>query len=579
MPWWGRPFKPELLHDSGLRRSPESPGAGWHVPKVRNRGGPTVEENVTTLPAALRHAAQSGAGKLVFHLGDREEQISSSELADRATAAASVLTARGIRPGDAVGVLGPNRPEWAVWTFATWLAGAVLVPLPVPLLMRDRAAYTSQIASLIQSCDCRMVVGDGAVLPKIAAETIAWDHPLPRLAKPPEYVSSEDQPAVIQFSSGSTAVPKGTVLTHRAVVAQMRLLDERIGGSTDRMVGWAPFFHDLGLFLYLVYPLVSGRTAELLPTERFAQNPLRWFQLLTSSQATFTLAPASAFAIASRLASRRPEGVDLSALQAAWFGAEPIDPKAVERLLAAAPDLRLCPSSLGSGYGLAEAVLAVSTTRPGEGLSFDRVDLDALAERCLARQTETIRSRRVASCGQPLPETDIRIVGRDGAVPERQVGEVQVKGPSIMSHYIGEATADPFAGEWLRTGDLGYLAGGELYITGRTKDMVVVMGQNFYPEDFEWAAQRVGGIRAGHCVAFSDQGAERVVVLVEVSGGSSRDELRADVRCSIAEAVGLVPVDVVVVPHGTVLRTTSGKVRRGATRQAYGCPTATDLPG
>lgn len=527
---------------------------------------------MSTIDATLVEAAQLGGGELVFHLQDEQSRLSLEELVERASGAAALLVARGIRPGDAVGLLGPNRPEWAVWAFGVWMAGGVLVALPFPLIVRDSRALADQLSSLIRVARCRLVVGDPLMLPAASAhECLAWDQPVPVRGPLPGGVSDAERTAVIQFSSGSTSSPKGAVLSHRAVLAEMSMLEARLGNNADRMVGWAPFFHDLGLFLHLVYPALSGRSVGFLPTERFARNPLLWFQLLTSTEATLTIGPASAFSITARLASRRPQGIDLRALRVAWFAAELVDPELADEVLSAAHVLRLDPGSMGNGYGLAECVLGVSTTVPGRGLTFDHVDLEQLGKggTAVAASVAGSRPRRVASCGLPLAGCEIRVAGPQGVVAERRVGEVQVRGPSTMARFVGAEGTAPFVDGWLRTGDLGYLSHGELYVTGRSKDMVIVMGQNFYPEDFEWAADRADGVRRGRCVAFSRPGSERVVVLVEASVNAVGEEVRNSVARTINETLGVFGYEVVLVPRGSVLRTTSGKVRRSAMREAY----------
>jgi fatty-acyl-CoA synthase len=378
-----------------------------------------------------------------------------------------------------------------------------------------------------------------------------------------------DDIAVIQFTSGSTAAPKGACLSHRAVMAQMDLIDDwtprGIGGRV--MVGWVPFFHDLGLFYYVGASVLFGASPHYLPTERFAAAPAEWLRLVTATRASITVGPGSAIGAAIRSALRGSDRIDLSGLEFMRFAAEGVDPEFVDRLLEAAGRLKLRAESLGSSYGLAEAVLGVTSM---QGLHEDRVDVDAMTLSGLARPATGGRVRRLISAGRTALTTEVRIAQPGGAgLGEREIGEICVRGPSLMDGYVGDGAPDPFEDGWLRTGDMGYLADGELYVTGRIKDMIIVMGHNYYPEDFEWAASRLEGVRAGRCVAFGAEDGEQVVLLVEPSAGADGEELASAVRSAVSDSVGVAPGRVLVLPPGSVEKTTSGKLRRAAMKSAY----------
>jgi fatty-acyl-CoA synthase len=527
----------------------------------------------TTIPEALFATAERGAGEYVFHLEEGPVRLSCAELAERASRGARRLAALGVEPGDAVGVLGPNRPEWAVWAFATWIAGAVLVPVQIPLRIRDPAAFREQLHNLVAAGRCRCVLADpelSALLP--AGVAVAWDEAGEEAAEQVVAPVAEGA-AVVQFTSGSTARPKGALLTHAAVMAQVvdvlhsyRYED----GSPRSVLSWTPFFHDLGLFANLVQPAFSGAVVHQLPTERFARDPAEWLRLVERTRAALTVGPSSAFGSALRAAGRRGERPDLSSLEIAYFAAEGVDPAVARRMVESADGFNLDPAALGSTYGLAEAVMAVSYSTAGTGLRFDRVSLEELAGSGVAAPAGDGPARVLASCGPPL--MGLRIVDRDGdELAERCVGEIQLRGASLMSGYVGAAASDPFVDGWLCTGDLGYLAGGELHVTGRVKDIVIATGHNYYPEDFEWAAGRAKGVRPGRCVAFNLRGSEDVVVLVEARdyrAGAAR-RLEREVKREIVNAVGIRPSDVVVLPPGVVQKTTSGKLRRAEMRHAY----------
>lgn len=536
-----------------------------------------VQQGVQTIPEALFATAERSAGEYVFHLDEGIVSLSCAELAERASRAAARLADLGVEPGDAVGVLGPNRPEWVVWAFATWIAGAALVPVQIPLRVRDPAAFGEQLRRLVEVAECRLVLADprlAGLLPDGVA--VSWEGggaagPAGAGSTAEHDLPTAESAAVIQFTSGSTAMPKGALLSHAAVMAQMDVLRRgyRYPDGTPRTVlSWTPFFHDLGLFANLVHPAVAGSHTHHLPTERFARDPTEWLRLVERTRVAGTIAPPSAFGSAMRAAARRGERADLSSLEAAYFAAEGVDPEVARRMVELAGELGFRPEALGASYGLAEAVMAVSYPAVGTGLHIDRISLRELTGSAVAAPPggdEPVRE--MISCGEPLME--VRIAGSDGILPERGVGEIQVRGGSLMSGYVG-AAPDPFVDGWLRTGDLGYLAGGELYVAGRAKDMVIVMGHNYYPEDFEWAAGRVEGVRPGRCVAFSLPDEEGIALLVEpVKAGADRLALERRVRRSVGDALGVSPRQVVVVPRDTVEKTTSGKLRRAAMRDTH----------
>jgi fatty-acyl-CoA synthase len=456
----------------------------------------------------------------------------------------------------------------------------------------------AQLDSLASSVGCRLVLAE----PDLAGVgppglTLSWDAPevgpgpipSPEAAAPsgPSAPSPPSGPtalepadpgatAVLQFTSGSTGTPRAAALTHAAVLAAIRNLVAAYGQvpGGDRLAGWLPFFHDHGLFGYLVRPLVAGWEGHLLPTRSFARDPVGWFRLVTRTEATITSGPCSAWAAALRAAMRQPEGLDLSSLRVAGLAAETINPEVVRAMATDGARLGLRPEAVTGAYGMAEATLGVTVTEPGRGLRIDRVEPATLASSGRAVPATGEGAKAVASCGRPIPGAEVRVVGPDGPLPDRHVGEILVTSPSLMTGYVGSAGAEqPFAdpaGRWLRTGDLGYLAEGELFFTGRSKDVVVVMGRNHAPEDLEWVAERTSGVRPGRVVAFSrtSRGREEAVVAVEAADGCDPTHVAGAVAEATFDALGFRPTEVLVLARGAVAKTTSGKLRRSAVRQA-----------
>lgn len=524
-----------------------------------------------TIVDLLRQTASDGHGELIVHLDDGEERATTRELLARATARAAYLHEQlGFRRGDRLGLLGPNRVLWAEWAYATWLAGGTLVPLQFPLRLRDPAAFATRVGWIAATSGCRVIAADPKLLPTLAEHPVVpWDVPLPPATGEPAGARPDDV-GVIQFTSGSTAAPKGVMLTHAAILAERTgFVEARRCDRRDRAFSWLPFFHDWGLFNYLIMPLSFGFTGHVLPTERFARDPALWLRGMSSVRATFTGGPPSAWTSALQTAARDPHDIDLTSVRYAALSAEGIDADAADGIVSAAGRFGLRPTSFAASYGLAEATLCVTSGRLDTGLRWDTIDLEASAAGRATPARPGRRTKRVVSCGTPVAGYEVEIRGAHGALPERTIGEIVIRGPGMMRGYL-DATDDPFVDGWLRTGDLGYLADGELYVSGRQKDLVIVFGQNYHPDDFEWAAGRVDGVRSGRSVAFADPRTEgKVVLVVEPEDGAEPSELGASVRIAVTDAIGIAPADVVVASPGTIEKTTSGKLRRIATRDAY----------
>jgi len=514
---------------------------------------------------AITTCAGAREGRITFHLEDGEEELSLERLAEEGLPVAGFLAEHGVGPGDRVGLLGPNRPAWLRSALGVWAAGAALVPLPKPVHIPDRAAHAAAVERLARAAGCRVVLVDpehgDLAGPDLALE---WD----RAGKgsPPEVAPAPEDPAVIQFTSGSTAAPRGARITHGAALHAMRVWARwNHTGPGDRIHAWLPLFHDWGLF-GCVGAILAGAHRHLLPTERFARDPGLWLRLATEGEATYLEAPPSAWGVALR--SRSKDRIDLSGVRRCVLAGEAVDPRLIDRLRERGAGIGLPPVSIGVAYGLAEATMGVTATRLDGPPRVDAVDPAALAGGT-AEPNRGGRAKRIVSCGEPYAGLEVRIAGDGEVMGERSVGDVEVRGPSVMAGYEG-SDEDPFVDGWLRTGDLGYLAGGELYVTGRSKDVIIVLGQNHAPEDLEWAASSVPGTRAGRCAAFASPGTEGVATLVvEPSPGTEPHSLPKEVRSAVYREVGALPLEVLVVAPGSVPKTSSGKLRRGALRDTW----------
>jgi fatty-acyl-CoA synthase len=530
----------------------------------------------STILDGVRASAAEGRGALVFHLPEGTVRITTGDLVAAAEERAAGLARWGIRPGDRVGVLGMNDPEWARWAYGIWEAGAVVVPMPYSLRLGDRDGLAERLGTLARTAGCRLVMTDPRFAPFLPGLATAWgDEPAALLQDGDPPAVDLDGAAIVQFTSGSTANPKPLVITHRAV---LNLLDSVFGlfgrPDEDRHLSWLPFFHDWGLIHFLVMSQIAGVESHVLPTERFARSPQEWFRLVSEVGATFTGGPPSAWAVALRLAGDRGPANDLSSLRYCLLGAEMIEPDLLDLLIEGGGRLGLAREAIACGWGLAEATFCLTCPAPGVGPRIDRVDPEVLASDGVAdRAGAESPGKPIVGAGAPLPGVEIRIVDPDGTVlPERRVGEIQAAAPYLMRGYLTAGDEDPFTADgWLRTGDLGYLAEGDLFVTGRAKDVIIVFGRNYAPEEIEWAAGRVPGVRTGRCVAFAGPGAREgeFAVAVEVRDGQDTADLRDRVREAVFDAIGVAPVEVLAVPKGWLPRTTSGKLRRTAIRDAY----------
>ncbi len=387
--------------------------------------------------------------------------------------------------------------------------------------------------------------------------------------------------AINQFTSGSTGQPKVVQLSHAAVLSQLEGLSTKLklDETSDSAVSWLPLSHDMGLIGFLLAPAYVRRHVSLIPTEDFAAAPMMWIKALSDYRATITGGPPSAYALCGRFARRSDlEGVDLSALRVALVGAEQVSQDSLEVFSRRFADNGLKPGVLMPTYGLAENCLAVTMPKVGEPARFDRIDLDLMRSEQRAEPVEPGRAGRSFACvGTALPNVDLKIVDERGKeISERFMGEIVIRGSSLMSGYVGQAGSTKTAPgtDWFGTGDVGYMTPDGLCVTGRKKELIIVGGRNFHPEDLETIASALFGVHSGRVVAFSvtDEELATEMVIVAVESGLEKPEDRAALRRRITEALtthGL-PIDrVLILPRRSINRTGTGKTMRLDCRMRY----------
>ncbi len=534
---------------------------------------------LSTLPERIRANAERGR-EITFVNGEVHVTVPWSQMLVEAEAMAAALQARGIRPGDHVAVLGPTTRALVTSFEAIWLCGATLVVMPIPMRM-------GSIEEFLDSTRARMARADVTLLlldPDIAAfyEPSDDDPPCCTFADLVGDASDftpvrvdPDSLAILQFTSGSTSEPKGVMLPHRAVCANLDAIATAAHYTLegDVLVSWLPLYHDMGLIGLLTLAMTNGARMIQAAPQDFLAKPLRWMEWLSQYGGTATAGPNFSYVLATR-ALRRSEQLDLSALRVALNGAEPIAPDQVRAFVAAGEPHGMRPGCIFPAFGMAETCIAGSFPVPMDGMLTDVVDTVALEADRLASPSEpgALGARELVRLGRPVPGLEMRIVDRDAGNPlgDREVGELQIAGTSVMAGYYNnpEATALAFDGPWLRTGDLAYLADGELVLCGRLKDVIIVGGRNLFPEDIERAAALVDGVRPGNVIAFGvegKRGKEAIVVVAETKGDDTA-RMRDEIHARVLHAVGVPPHDIRLVAAGTLPKTSSGKLQRSRCR-------------
>ena len=524
-----------------------------------------------------------------------EHPITYAGLWNRAVVVAMALRDRGIGRRDTVTIMLRTEVDFFPAFFGTLLAGAIPVPIYPPLRANRITEYAErQVAILANAGTCLMITFAEVErlagmlrrrVPTLTSVTTLDDlappaeNSGPPLLKPPVLLTAED-PALIQYTSGSTGQPKGVLLTHGNLLANIRAIGKGLDIRPDDVaVSWLPLYHDMGLIGAWLGTMYFGVPVTILPPLAFLSRPARWLWSIHAHRATLSVAPNFAFDLCvNKITDKEIEGLDLSSLRVMLNGSEAVLPSTLARFAERFVKFGFHTDAMRPVYGLAECSVGLTVTAIGHP---PRVDLVSGVFRETGKAMPDSGTNTVAfvSCGAVLPGHDIRIVDRTGAsVTERTEGRVQFRGPSMMAGYYRdrEATQSVMTDDgWLDSGDLGYLADAELFLTGRRKDVVIKGGRNIYPHEVEAIVATVDGIRKG-CVAVfgvpdAALGTERFVIVAETHETTHllRNQLQQTILERVTETLAIPPDAVVLTRPGSVLKTSSGKVRRGATRDAY----------
>jgi 1-acyl-sn-glycerol-3-phosphate acyltransferase len=547
-----------------------------------------------TLVEVLEWHVQSHPSRPHLYLygeSDTAEEISYAEVHASAIAVAAGLQERGLQGGQTVAIMLPTGRDFFSSFYGVLLAGGVPVPIYPPARLSQIEDHLRRQASILDSARTAMLitVPEGQRLARLLRAQVEG---LRRVVTVQElssggeaYTAPALQPedmAFLQYTSGSTGTPKGVILTHANLLANIRAMGQ-VAGTTSReiFVSWLPLYHDMGLIgacfgsLYYACPLV------LMSPLAFLARPERWLWAIHRHRGTISAAPNFAYELClRRIDDHDIEGLDLSSWQMALNGAEPISAETVMRFCERFATYGFRPQTMTPVYGLAESSLGAAFPPSGRGVHLDRIQREPFSRsgRAIPADEGDATALSFVSCGRPLPGHQIRIVDATGyEAAERQVGHLQLKGPSATSGYFRnpEATRLLFDGEWLNSGDLAYIAGGDIYVTGRVKDLIIRAGRNIYPQEVEEVIGNLAGIRKGCVVTFGSpdpvSGTERLVVVAETRETDTqvREQLRSQIDATVVDLLGTPADDVVLTPPQTVLKTSSGKVRRAACRERY----------
>ena len=542
-----------------------------------------------TLGAALDYAAQGVRG-LNFHdaRGKLARPYPFAELRADALEQARRLIAAGIQPQDRIALIAETGPEFAAIFFGVIYAGAWPVPLPLPTSFGGAQSYIDQLRVQLESCDPVLLIYPpeiGTMCAEAARLTqvdgIDWAAFSERAA--PETVlpqAKSDDIAYLQYSSGSTRFPHGVAITHHALLNNLAAHSHGMElEASDRCVSWLPWYHDMGLVGCFLSPVANQVSTDYMKTEDFARRPLAWLDLISRNPGTsISYSPTFGYDICARRMSSQTKAsdrFDLSRWRLAGNGADMIRPDVMQRFVDAFADAGFKATAFLPSYGLAEATLAVSIMPPGEGIVVELVEETQLSGG-VARADRPQRYRAVVNCGKPVRDMTIEIREEDGTpLPEKAIGKVWCKGPSVMVGYFRDeaATEACMVDGWLDTGDMGYMSDGYIYIVGRAKDMIIVNGKNHWPQDIEWAVEQLPGFKQGDIAAFAittPGGEETPAVLVQcrTSDEQERLRLREEIRERVRSVTGMNCV-VELVPPRTLPRTSSGKLSRAKARNLY----------
>ena len=552
-----------------------------------------IPSRATTLLEMLDWHVSAHGGRTHIVLSEEagEEILSYQTLRQGAEALAAGLQRHDLQPGQTVAIMLPTSRDYFYSFYGVLLAGGIPVPIYPPARLSQIGDHLRRHAGILNNAAATLLITVPEARPlaqllKSLVASLRTVATVQELSTPgaglARHVSRAEEIAMLQYTSGSTGNPKGVVLTHANLLANIRAMGQAArADASDVFVSWLPLYHDMGLIgawlgsLYHAIPLV------VMSPLTFLVRPERWLWAIHHHRGTLSAAPNFAYELClHKIDDRAIEGLDLSSWRMAFNGAEPVSPDTVYRFQQRFGRYGFRPEALTPVYGLAESAVGLAFPPPGRGPIIDRIRREPFARggRALSAAEDEPEALRFVACGQPLPGHAIRIVDRAGhELGEREEGRLEFHGPSTTSGYFHnpEQTSALFRDGWLDSGDLAYAVAGEIYLTGRVKDIIIRAGRNIYPYELEEAVGNIAGIRKGCVAVFGSpdrvSGTERLVVVAEtrITEAAALDKLREQINTLAMNLLGEPPDDVVLAPPHGVLKTSSGKIRRAASRELY----------
>lgn len=532
-----------------------------------------------TLVAAFEALARDDGPFVTFHGHEGPRPESARTAIDAALSWSKLLASRGVGKGDRVPILLPTGHAFVEALLGTMLLGAIPVPLATPMTFGNVDRFLANLTAIAVDCGASATITYGRVRDAAARDASVATALRETLVEADlDGVASTNvslpsiggrDTAFLQYTSGTTGRPKGAVISHGAVVSNAYAIATGLGlGGNDVGVSWLPMFHDMGLIGVLLTAICHPYPVHVMSPESFVMNPRRWLELVTNVGGTISAAPNFAYDMC---VARTREGGELrlGTWRHALNGAEPVHARTVARFTERFAEHGLRPDVAMPVYGMAEATLAVTFPPAAEKMRTFGLDRGVLERDGRAVPVET--GHPAVSVGRPVAGMHVEIVGADGrVVPEGTVGEIRVRGPSLMDGYFGndDASAEVLTAGALRTGDLGFMHEGLLFVTGRAKELIIKGGKNLHPYDIERVAGDVSGVRQGGVAAFGhanpDTGTEDLVVVAETTqvDDERRDAIAKAIRGELLAVLGIKPDALRLCGVGKVPRTTSGKIRR-----------------
>jgi fatty-acyl-CoA synthase len=553
-------------------------------------------DGFASLTEALDYAAQGETGYNFYNgKGELDAVVPYSILREDARQIARRFSSLEAERGARVAIVADTHPDFVRFFFACQYAGLVPVPLPASIHLGGHKAYIEQLHRLLINCEASVAVAPPTFEPFLSEAAQGLDlrfvgssrkfrdlKPACGKLQP----SQANELAYLQYTSGSTRFPRGVMITQETVMNNLSSIS-KFGSkvrSGDRALSWLPYFHDMGLVGLVLASMASQLSVDYLSTRDFAMRPRLWLKLITQNRSTISFSPPFGYELCvKRLREKDIAQFDLSSWRLAGVGAEPIRPEPLMQFSELLAPSGFRKKSLVACYGMAECSLAVSFAPLDKGVCVDRVDAEKLAENQQALPFEegseksTSRIKPFVICGEALPGYDIEVRDEQGNnLPERHCGTLFVRGPSVMSGYLGEPdlTREVLSSDgWLNTGDLAYRINDSIVITGREKDLIILNGRNIWPQDMEFLAEQQPGLRTGDASAFSVTGpnGQDVAVLVlecRETNEAKRMNLVIRLHGEIRTELGI-DCFIELVPRNTLPRTTSGKLSRSGARKDF----------